>query len=368
MYASFSIENFRCFDNLTVEPLARVNLIAGPNNVGKTALLEALWMHCHPTAPREALRTIQRDLADYSQGEFFADLFPQYQTDLTIRLQAENDPWHGTRTLNIQRKYRAQETLFDWSMVSETELDDDAIAGFDFSNELAFEYVDENDSKFLNSAWLDADSPSGRLRPVLRDSRTSRATSAYPCVFEHTKRRYNARALATRFGRAELEGYSSAIDEIVRLLEPRLKRMTTIADNRGVPAIHGDIGAGRLFPMAIMGEGTKRLLALSLAFLSARHGIILVDEVENGLHHTALVDVWKNLDWLSREFNVQVFATTHSYECIKAAHTAFKTNELGDDLAYLRLQRNHRTQLIECVSYDDADAFDYAFEYGRGVR
>ena len=44
MYTSFTIENFRLFEKLTVEPLARVNLIAGENNVGKTALLEALWL------------------------------------------------------------------------------------------------------------------------------------------------------------------------------------------------------------------------------------------------------------------------------------------------------------------------------------
>lgn len=65
MYTSFAIENFRCFEDLTVQPLARVNLIAGQNNVGKTALLEALWLFSHPTEPRNALQTILRELADY---------------------------------------------------------------------------------------------------------------------------------------------------------------------------------------------------------------------------------------------------------------------------------------------------------------
>lgn len=45
MYTSFSVKNFRCFDDLTLDNLARVNLIAGKNNVGKTALLEALLLH-----------------------------------------------------------------------------------------------------------------------------------------------------------------------------------------------------------------------------------------------------------------------------------------------------------------------------------
>ena len=77
---------------------------------------------------------------------------------------------------------------------------------------------------------------------------------------------------------------------------------------------------------------------MSLAFLSAQDGVLLVDEIENGLHYGALVDVWKSLDWLSREFNVQVFATTHSYECIRAANAAFSEAE-SDDLHFHRLNR-----------------------------
>lgn len=368
MYTSLSIENFRLFDKLTVEPLARVNLIAGQNNVGKTALLEALWMLSHPTAPRDALWHINRGVSAFAQTDFFADLFPQYQTELTITLRAEDRSNDGFKTLSIQRKYRAQQPIFDWSRTPETELDDDRLADLDFSNELEFEFLDETGSEYLTRVCLDAVFESGVLRPMLRYGGTLNASLGYPCTFEYPRVRESARTFAARFGRAEREGFLPAIEKAVQLLEPKLKRLTTITDNRGTPSIYGDIGAGRLFPLSVMGEGTKRLLALSLAFLNARNGVMLIDEVENGLHHSALTGVWKNLEWLSREFNVQVFATTHSYECVKAAHTAFKVNECGDELSYIRLQRNIRTQRIECVSYDDPEAFDYAMEYGREVR
>ena len=52
MYTSFAIENFRCFEDLTVQPLARLNLISGQNNVGKTAMLEGLWLLNNPTEPK----------------------------------------------------------------------------------------------------------------------------------------------------------------------------------------------------------------------------------------------------------------------------------------------------------------------------
>ena len=56
MYRSFTIKNFRCFDELTVEGMGRINLIAGKNNVGKTALLEALWVHSWPIDPNFGLQ------------------------------------------------------------------------------------------------------------------------------------------------------------------------------------------------------------------------------------------------------------------------------------------------------------------------
>ena len=348
MYASLDISGFRCVGGLTVEPLARVNLIAGPNNVGKTALLEALWMLSHPTAPREALRVSQwRDSADYGKGRLFADLFLGYGTGLAIGLGAK-DCGKGNRILNITHKYRSEWPIVDWDGVHETELEDEAISNFDLDNELVFEYTDETGIKFSTKAWLDVDSTSGRLRPVLKDSRKTAATASYPCAFQHSNTRYNARRLASLFGDAQRASYVSSVEKIVRLLEPRLERMETITDGRGIPSIYAHIGRGLPIPMSVMGDGTKRLLSMVLPFLRLRNGVMLIDEVENGLHHSVLVDVWKDLDWLSREFNVQVFATTHSYECIRAANEAFSEVESGD-LHFHRL--NRKRDQVRVVTY-----------------
>ena len=369
MYTSFSIENFKLFDQLTVAPLARVNLIGGKNNAGKTALLEALWMHRHPTSPWDALQIAGwRNIADYESGELFADLFPQYDTDLTIKLQGQDREKRGPGTLCIRRQPRGRQTVIDRGGVSDAQLNDDAIAGFDFDRELVFEHTDESGNKSLTGAWLDVAAKSGKWRAALKDNRESAAMPEYPCVFEHPQTRRNPGDIAAMFDQAEVAGYRPSIEAIIRLLEPRLQRMTTIVDRRGNPSIHADIGDGQLYPVAMMGEGIQRLLALALAFPTARNGAIFIDEVENGLHHKALGNVWRHLYNLSQEFNVQVFAATHRYECIKAAHTAFKQGEVADELTYVRLQRHHKTQRIVCVAYDDRDGFAYALKYGREVR
>ena len=369
MYTSFSIENFRLFDQLTVEPLARVNLIAGQNNAGKTALLEAIWLLCHSSSPRQALRVSGwRESTDYSRGSFYADLFNQYDTDLTIFVRAVDSQISGIETLAISQQYRTQQPLFDLSVESESELGEVDIAEFDFENEIVFDYSKGHVLSSRASAWLESESRLGRWRPMLRERGRSRSIPSRPCVFENSTDRWNTRVLAVNFGRAEIEGTLPAIEAVVRLLEPRLKRLITVADNRGSPSIYADIGVGRPYPLSIMGDGTKRVLALCLSFLRAQNGVLLVDEIENGLHYSVLPKVWTNLGWLAREFNVQVFATTHSYECIYAAHSAFKEQENPSDFAFFRLQRDYETGSIECVAYDDIESFDYAMAYGKEVR
>ena len=351
MYTSFTIENFRLFDHLTVEPLARVNLIAGENNAGKTALLEALWLLNHPASPRQALRISSwREATDYSRGSFYADIFHRYDTDLVIRMQAVDSQIPGVETLKISRQYRAQQPLFDISVESESELGEVDIGDLDFEHEIEFDYSTGNGTSSHANVWLESESKLGRSRPMLRESGRLRAIPSHPCVFQNSTDRWNTRALTASFGKAEIEGTLKVITEVVQLLEPRLKRLTTIADYRGFPSVYADIGVGRLYPLSIMGDGTKRVLALCLAFLRAQRGVLLVDEIENGLHYSVLVDVWKNLDLLSREFDVQVVATTHSYECIVAANNAFTELE-SDELHLHHLYRRNGSETPRATTY-----------------
>ena len=87
--------------------------------------------------------------------------------------------------------------------------------------------------------------------------------------------------------------------------------------------LHGDIGFDRLLPLPLMGDGLGRLASLLLGIASAEGGMVLIDEIENGLHHGTMHKVWKLIDDAARRFNVQVFATTHSRECVTAAYRAF---------------------------------------------
>ena len=64
-----------------------------------------------------------------------------------------------------------------------------------------------------------------------------------------------------------------------------------------------------------------------------------IDEIENGLHYSVHKDVWRPLELWQRQLDIQVFATTHSYEMIRAAYEAFKEEDRLDEFRFTALDR-----------------------------
>ena len=380
MYTSFSIENFRLFDQLTVEPLARVNLIAGQNNAGKTALLEALWLHSGPNIPDLGVRMSGfRGIPSANPARFLHDLFYDFDPDRMIELSARGGWSDNPRTLIVKSQTRSDTVTTpapaDPSLVPPRGTQETDVSSAS-NSEIALHYIDERGAIYESAGWWVRSNPQVvNMGPNIQmalgsegmASRQAKMPERPTCVFLSARHRTGPEEDVQRFGEVELEGYAARIVEVLQVVDSRIKRLSTIAAPP-MPMVYADVGLTRLLPIGFLGDGMGRLLSMVLAFHQARNGTILIDEVENGLHHATLEKVWTSLDWLSREFNVQVFATTHSYECIRAAHTAFKETEAVSDFSYFRLQRSPITDRIECVPYDDAEAFDYAMEFGREVR
>lgn len=378
MYTSFTIENFRLFEKLTVEPLARVNLIAGENNVGKTALLEALWLLSGPNIPELCLRlSAFRGIPGPNPRRLLHDVFYDFDAEREVVFSARGDWGKSERTLIISSRM-AESAVVAIPAPSLPIAPPPGSQESDYSavspSEIVFEYTDEHDEEFVStSRWVRSDIPVGLspiLPPISSEGLVSQQASMPErpsAVFLSARQRSGPEQDVSRFGEAELDGYADRILGCLQRVDPRIKRLITI-QNPPAPMVYVDVGLSRPVPLGFLGDGIGRLLSMVLAFHNAQDGAILIDEIENGLHYSKLVEVWRIIDWLSREFNVQVFATTHSYECIEAAHSAFKQAELDRDFSLLRLQRNLRTGQIESIAYDDKEAFDYAMEYDLEVR
>lgn len=338
MYKSFKIQNFRCFSDLTFEPLEQVNLIAGKNNIGKTALLEALWLHHGYQNPELGIRVdIFRGLAAFKDYEIMSPLFREFDQRENIVL-ASADTQDRKAKLTISRKesptitvpvdlekYKERREITLSSNNSERAVSESTAIS---KPEVRFEYVTKRAKTIKSRAYFE--------KGDLHFEQAARLDETIG-IYLVSSQIENPNTLAERFGNLQVSKAEDEIIQILRIIEPDLNKLI-VRFVGGIPIIYGDIGMKKMLPMPLMGDGMGRLLRIALAITDAAKGIVLIDEIENGLHYAVMKNVWKAIAQLARKYSSQVFATTHSRECIKAAHEAFAEEEKYDFLLH-RLER-----------------------------
>ncbi|HEY9706121.1 MAG TPA: AAA family ATPase, partial [Allocoleopsis sp.] len=115
-------------------------------------------------------------------------------------------------------------------------------------------------------------------------------------------------------------------------------------------------------------DAVNRAAMIILKLINNKQNILLIDEIENGIHYTAQKELWRTLFRLSLELNVQIFATTHSLEMIKSFTEVGLENEKNQALGgYFELTKHFKSQQIIGIKRD-LDTLDYAIEHSKGVR
>lgn len=357
MYESLKVYNFRCFERLEIPSLRRVNLIAGANNVGKTALLEALLLHSGNFEPEHLFRMWSFPLLVEEPPELLGLaalawrwLFRGWDTSNSIVIEGQ---LRGGRVRRIRLEVAEPEReVFEAHNVPKRTVARSrrSVSGGFMSVMLVEDGAGRKQSHRIEIGTM-------RLAvepPIEPQVRT---------IFLPARQRVRATRDAERFGRLEMVGQEEIAVQALRVIEPRLRRLSVVVVG-GVPLLHGDIGIGRLVPLPVLGEGMGRLASVVLAVANAAKGITLVDEIENGLHHSVLTNVWLALAEAACQFDAQIFATTHSLECIRAAHRAFL--QRGEyDFQLIRLESTEGG--IRAVAYDES-ALEAAIEASLEVR
>jgi AAA15 family ATPase/GTPase len=118
-------------------------------------------------------------------------------------------------------------------------------------------------------------------------------------------------------------------------------------------------------PLKSMGDGINRILNLAMALVSTEKGVLLVDEIETGLHYEAQVDMWRLIFKTAQDLDVQVFATTHSWDCIAAFKEALQEPEDQSVAKLFRLDSKYGK--LRAVEYD-AEDIRIAVDQGIEVR
>lgn len=388
MLTSFSIRNFRLFQHLEVQRLGRVNLIVGKNNAGKSAFLEAVELY----ASNASLSTIVE------------------------LIESRQETWTGAGKINSRTLfnnpvrhlfYGHKLPLINESGISLGEISDSTklhitVAAYktDFqpdgsSNRIRLTSTSQVDNP--EDVELVLISEEDKLRKILSlsdsfyysgsfssstSSRTSTSITSgskrkytlnfpefkYPWQVVHTQNMSNRQA-ATLWDLTSLTELESAVIDALKLIEPRVTGVAFVEDSNSIsphdsriPLVKID-GIKEPLPLKSMGDGITRLFHIIVALANAQNGILLVDEFENGLYWKVQPKVWDVVFQLADRLNVQVFATTHSRDCIRAFDEAW--NKYPQSGAFFRLDA--RPEGVKITEYN-AETLTDAIETDVEVR
>ena len=348
MFEKLHIRNYRIVKDLKIDQLRRINLIAGSNNSGKTSLLEAIFLlagsgNAHMAMNFNVVRAENATGARPIRDVFWKPMF----SDLDLSKSIEISGCHSS--------------LGQLNLAIASERLQNTEPSLEFANGTAASAtLDELSLRFEYSG------PTGKLvtsRIFVDGAETKLVQPEFQIpvgAMILLSRTVDGREDAIRLAKLKQQKRDQFVLEALKVVEPKLQ---SIVDNSasGVPMIWGDVGLSELIPLATLGEGMTRLARLVLAIYSMPEGVVLVDEVENGIHHSVLAEVWVAIDKAAKQFNTQIFATTHSFECVSAAHESL----CEDDFRLHRLEAGDDGN--RCVTYDP-ETITAALDFNLEVR
>ena len=354
--SNLSITGFRGIDRLSIGRLGRVTLLAGRNGIGKTTVLDAVRIYAArglPNVLKELLDKREEFLTGFDEDRDpvvypdYAALFHGWNTRQAAPITI--GPSNGTDDLRIETTKPG-----DWSLEQE-DMFDDLSAEADVQ---AIKIIFRKQERVL--PWfLSVNEPRpyrSRRRYIRELQRTRSEQGDWPvidCEVLGPGLPTNSSLSHYWDSVALTEAEGLAIQALRLILGDSIDRVAVVGgeDRRytaqGRRVVAKLLDHPRPVPLKSLGDGATRMFAAGLGLANSRGGFLLIDEVENGIHYSVQRDFWRMVLRAAHNNNVQVLATTHSWDC--ATGFARAASDFADVEGVLfRLERNgDRVRAIE---------------------
>jgi AAA domain, putative AbiEii toxin, Type IV TA system len=366
MIETFEAENFRCFESLRLVGLKRMNVITGANSSGKSALLEALL--CATRANAEAFLTTNTLRNLHASNVASLGLFPGTVPGLA------GIPPQTFRALWEHLFYAAAKNGAS-RVADKIDLrysDSDAKK---YSIEIAF--MDTAQQSLLPEPSVIARGASGAPATTLTPLRVTRSVSAAGQPVQRSQSLISLNAQGQLMGTSPLPVlgpslfiFSSVIDyaEVdnvtwFSLLRERGEHIEFIAFIReqfpfienievlapyGAGGLFASLKSGGVRRLQLISSGINKIITILLACANAPNGIIVVDEIENGIFYEKYEFMWSILYRYAQKFNCQLFVTSHSAECLQQLPPVIGDN--AGDFSLIQTERQNGKCIARHVS------------------
>ena len=340
MLTSLQVKNYRNLKDFKLDSLVQVNLITGKNNTGKTSLLEAVAIYASKGSFSfvvELLRShgeyfrIEDDNASHLIAlnmEALSSLFSDWKIGFEINNTISIVGIDKEATIEIPDNSNFVEIKFvkyDENIDSDTEN-----AGVVNKRLVISDYDENNMDDYKTGLYISTGDRNQLIvleRNIFFPRLIGKVLNSNKIEFIKTNS-IDRDNNAVLFDNIALTDKEKFIIDALKIIEPSTERIAFVGKgSRDRSAVIKLSKRNEVLPLRNMGDGINRILTIILALVNCENGFLLIDEFENGLHYTVQKQLWSVIFKLAKRLNIQVFATTHSEDCISSFEQVLSENK-----------------------------------------
>lgn len=349
MFKSLDIKNFRGIRSAEIDGFERVNLFFGKNNCGKSTVLEALFLISGQSNPLLPLSVnSMRNYMRFSESDLNIEFFGlNPENKINISVSGDENRW-----LEIVQ-IKSQSNVVQLGSLGNGESDNAAkVYGIKLNYSIG-----ERENRYSSELIIkEGDAENGKVKIDKRynENLFSRYLTANA----------SQASIDEQFALLVANKKEKNVLSILQEIEPGIKDIQLVGTELLV-----DIGESQRLPINMMGDGLRKLFFIIVSIYQCRNGLLLVDEIDNGLHFTAMEVLWKAVLKASVDNNVQIFATTHNIDSLKGLAKVLKQSEYSEyhpDVCEFKLIKKDDSSVV-AVKYD-YDLFEYAVNQEFEIR
>lgn len=305
-FKDIEITNFRGFDYLKIESLRKLNVFVGANNVGKTSILEAVFMLTGMSNPfisgrvnylRTAISSANPDSARYLFHNVDFNKTPLLKGAMTngeVRRMTFSPVTFLSETNDTSSNSSGQSTIKQLNF------------NFDKKDEKGFAYHSKIFIKSDGSTMQETDNDYNETINALFipvDKNDSNATNQFSIVVKRNRKQFVTDAL---------QNFDPSIESIEALPDGLYLKIKDIKE---------------LMPISMAGDGARRMINIISTIVCEDFNIVFIDEVDNGMHYSAHKLMWKTILKFAQIHDIQLFVTTHNLDCLMGLENAMQKDE-----------------------------------------
>ena len=422
--SNLKIKSFKGLEDVEIRDCRKLNILIGENNAGKTTVLEAVRCFYKPWDYMEYINILKRNpYADFSSFSLLQQMFNQRNHSDLVEVTAEIDK--KEYSLKIKKELeKVEEKTFEEKVLEEVEkfyikeLKDNNIDKGKLKKENDFvkissmkdgdkilELISNVDSKLIHILYEmfrnTEESPREKLEKIKlfknAEAKKSIIIERLNMYFSFLNKKNNLNFYKNNFSVKQdekyteeflkikysnpldylLDNYSNeAIDtviksgeknkiiEILKLFEESVFDFNILSDGQIIVNLKNKKGENISIGISNFGDGMKKALVLISKLIACENGILLIDELETGIHKDVMGKIFNYILNEAEKYNVQLFVATHSLEAIETLLVNCKGNL--EDISVHRLE--HYQDSIYTKRFSGERAYDIVVEEGRDLR